>query len=57
MVWLTPEYAPTPDALRDAEAAQLHEFPRGSDTVVPQAICYATYEIRIRLWQPWIEIR
>jgi len=49
MIWLTPEYAPPPGALRDAEAAQLHEFPRGSDTVAPQAICYATYEIAYSL--------
>ena len=30
-------------------AAQLHEFPRGTDTVVPKAIQMATYELANRL--------
>ena len=37
------------DALAAAEASQVLEFPRGSDTVVPSAIERATYEIAYSL--------
>lgn len=36
-------------ALRDAEAAQELEFPRGPDTVVPERIEWASYEIAVAL--------
>lgn len=36
---------PTADEIRQAELAQLLEFPRGSDTTIPVEIEQATYEI------------
>jgi hypothetical protein len=41
-LWPTPEQR---QGVRAAEASQQHEFPRGSDTEVPQAIETATYEM------------
>lgn len=35
----------TKDEIREAEASQANEFPRGSDTEVPEAIRRACYEI------------
>lgn len=35
----------TDEEIREAEAAQSLEFPRGADTIVPEAIRRATYEI------------
>lgn len=40
---------PDASAVAAAEAAQAHEFPRGSDTEVPEAIRTATYEIAYSL--------
>jgi P2-related tail formation protein len=39
----------TDAAIREAEASQPHEFPRGSDTSVPAAIEQANYEIALAL--------
>lgn len=39
----------TSDEIREQEAAQVLEFPRGSDTEVPEAIRYACYEIAYSL--------
>lgn len=40
---------PTPAQVYAADAAQVHEFPRGTDTVVPDAIVMACYEIAYSL--------
>jgi hypothetical protein len=39
----------TPEEIREAEAAQELEFPRGADTEVPEDIRLATYEISYAL--------
>lgn len=39
----------TQDAIRAAEASQPLEFPRGADTVVPEAVRVASYEIAYAL--------
>ncbi len=35
--------------IRAADASQVHEFPRGTDTLIPQAILLAQYEIAYAL--------
>jgi hypothetical protein len=44
-VLLTGVTEPTTEAVQVAEAAQVREFPRGSDTIVPEDIRRASYEI------------
>lgn len=39
----------TSDEIREAEATQALEFPRGADTVVPEQIRWASYEIAYAL--------
>jgi hypothetical protein len=39
----------TDQEIRDAEAAQYNEFPRGADTVAPDAIVLSNYEIAFSL--------
>lgn len=57
-VWEYLQSLPTPHlwlskdqeaAIRAAEASQVHEFPRGSDTETPQAILIACYELAYSL--------
>jgi hypothetical protein len=49
LYWPQGERGPTPDQVRAAESAQELEFPRGSDTEVPEAIRRACYEIAFSL--------
>ncbi len=49
LLLIMPEYAPSKQQLLDANAAQLHEFPRDQDTDVPLNIRYACYEIAFSL--------
>lgn len=43
------ELFPTDAAMRTANLSQAHEFPRGTDTSVPDDICLATWEIAYAL--------